>query len=144
MIKTVWRYQPLHGLNFLWMIIQDAPPELSELGLAYWEENDSGDYRWITPRANRAGNALVWPPPEWVLGYTAWFPTQWYLKLLLWIFVIVPITIATIYVYQPPVAFKYEKICWDKFVGMFRRKSNSASELGRRLSESSTQKEKSE
>ena len=46
-VKTAWRYQPLHGLDFLWLL------------------DDSDDYRWIRPKSEKE---RMYPPPEWMLG----------------------------------------------------------------------------
>jgi hypothetical protein len=108
--KSVFRFQPLAGLNFL---------------VDYYTEADNAG--WVTPRPSIGTLEEGWtdkkPPPDWIIGYTAWFPTDTSLKILLWIFVIAPITILTWYVYEPSWFRTYRAIYWRK---LWEKKSSDA------------------
>ena len=72
--KTVFRYAPIAGLDWLWLFdIQDN----GDSPVSYW---------WCVPKPiPKFGKkwADVQPPPVYILGWTAWFPTNAGLKVLL-------------------------------------------------------------
>jgi hypothetical protein len=75
--KTVFRYAPIAGLDWLWLFdIQDN----GDSPVSYW---------WCVPKPipESKGFGAKWadvqPPPVYILGWTAWFPTNAGLKVLL-------------------------------------------------------------
>ena len=91
-------------------------------------------FRWVIPVPDDnwpPAYVNVVPPPEWILGYVAWFPTEVGLKVLLWIFVIIPVTIVTLYVYEPSWCRKYRALYWAKFwrKGKLDREQFNAGEM---------------
>ena len=100
--KTAWRYQPLRGLDFLWLFFYGPD-----------------GFKWIVPTPDsipESGFAVVDMPPDWAIGYCAWFPTDAWAKVLIWLFVIVPITVFTWYVYEPASIRRRREMYWNKLV----------------------------
>ena len=52
-----------------------------------------------------------------MIGYVAWFPTSVGLKVVCWIFIIIPITVFTIYVYEPDWSRDFRSRVWARWRG---------------------------
>jgi cytochrome c biogenesis protein ResB len=58
-----------------------------------------------------------------VQGFGPWtFYQSWYVLLIFWLFVIIPIIICVLYVYESSTVRKYRQIYWKRFVAYVRKR----------------------
>ena len=91
-----------------------------------------------TVDTRQSGYVLVWMPffglgwiletwqsdSWWVKGFTYTFDAPWYIQLLIWLFLIVPITIFTWYIYEPEWSVRYRGIYTEKVLVWWRNRKN--------------------